>query len=66
LVVLHLPVGEDLVAGEVVEGREDVAEPQDRPEEGDERLLRASPTIGATRGGMLLEQLGDLRAAYSP
>ena len=39
-VVLALPLGEDLVAGELVERGQDVLQPQDRAEEGDELLLR--------------------------
>ena len=39
-VVLALAFGQDLVAGELVEGGQDVLQPQDLAEQGDERLLR--------------------------
>ena len=42
-VVLALPVGEDLVAGEVVERGQDVLQAQDRAEQRDELLLRGLP-----------------------
>jgi hypothetical protein len=45
LVVLKIPLAEDLVAREVVEGREDVLQPQDRAEQLDERLLRRLAVI---------------------
>ena len=50
-VVLEVALGQDLVAGEVVEGDQDVAQPQDRAEQRDELLLRCLADDRLVRAG---------------
>ena len=50
-VVLALALGQDLVAGELVERGQDVLQPQDRAEQRDELLLRLPRRRSAARAG---------------
>jgi len=64
LVILKIALAEDLIAGKVVEGGEDVLQPQDGAEQLDEGLLRRfAGDRGAQREQRL--QLGDLALVFA-